>query len=326
MTHKDDHQEPTPVVDEVLLDAGLSGASDLRQALQSFEALGSLPAPEPGPALLAMVNGPHDEVSKRRWRRKHRTAVIGVAVVAAMGLGVSGVAASGSGPNHNHSFIHQIFTMAVPHTPAAASALPVPGAPKASTSPAQRSGPASVPSAQALAAVGPASDTAAQAAAVPGQSAASQPTTPQPQPNPAQPQPPAAQAPAPAQTQDMLPSPAQGSAPAPQATPPQIPLRAPQQPAAPNSGKGGSGQAGSGQAGSGQADSGQARSRQPSQGNAKAPKAKPGNSAGPASSDAKKPAARIATIAPPAVNDGARQQGKDSGKVPQPDKRPRQGK
>jgi hypothetical protein len=85
-------------VDEVLLDAGHSEVHELRALLCSLASLAQLPAPAPGPELAAMLAGPCDELTRQRWLRKHRPAVIGLAVLAGMGLGVSGVAATSSVP------------------------------------------------------------------------------------------------------------------------------------------------------------------------------------------------------------------------------------
>ena len=84
-------------VDEMLLDAGQSHAGELRAALLSLGTLASLPAPVPGAELAALLAGPRDQLSRQRRLRRHRPAVVGLAVLAGMGLGVSGVAATASG-------------------------------------------------------------------------------------------------------------------------------------------------------------------------------------------------------------------------------------
>jgi hypothetical protein len=84
-------------VDEMLLDAGQSHAGELRAALLSLGTLASLPAPVPGAELAALLAGPRDQLSRRRRLRRHRPAVVGLAVLAGMGMGVSGVAATASG-------------------------------------------------------------------------------------------------------------------------------------------------------------------------------------------------------------------------------------
>jgi hypothetical protein len=84
-------------VDEMLLDAGQLHDGDLRAALLSLGTLASLPAPVPGAELAALLAGPRDQLSRQRRLRRHRPAVVGLAVLAGMGLGVSGVAATASG-------------------------------------------------------------------------------------------------------------------------------------------------------------------------------------------------------------------------------------
>ena len=143
MTYRDMEREV--IVDELLLDAELTGAPDVRQALLSIRSFANLPAPAPTAALAAMLAGPHDEVSKRRWRHKHRTAVVSVAVVAAMGLGVSGVAAASSGFTRTPAFINELLGDFAPPWSAAAPVLPTPDAPKVSTEPAPAVDPAAVP-------------------------------------------------------------------------------------------------------------------------------------------------------------------------------------
>ena len=89
-------------VDEMLLDAGQAQATELRAALLSLGTLASLPVPAPDVQLAALMTGPH-EFARQRLRRKHRAAVVGLAVVAGMGLGVTGVAASASGQGRQSS-------------------------------------------------------------------------------------------------------------------------------------------------------------------------------------------------------------------------------
>ncbi|MCX2749516.1 hypothetical protein OOZ51_17100 [Arthrobacter sp. MI7-26] len=113
------------IIRELMLEAGLTDAPALADSLKALESFASMPAPVPGPALAAMLAGtaaaagpvaevgtapgigiatgdltderPVDELGKRRQLRKHRPAVIGAAVLTAMGLGIGGVAASSSG-------------------------------------------------------------------------------------------------------------------------------------------------------------------------------------------------------------------------------------
>lgn len=143
MTSRDSEREA--MVDELLLDADAADSSDLRLALLSMGSFANLAAPTPGAELSAMLAGPHDEVSKRRWRHKHRTAVVGVAVVAAMGLGISGVAASSSGFTRNPSFINELLGNVQPQPAAAAPVLPLPDAPRIITEPAPAVDPAAIP-------------------------------------------------------------------------------------------------------------------------------------------------------------------------------------
>lgn len=86
------------IVDELLLDAGHSDASDLRMSLLQLHSLSQLPVPAPGAELAAMLAGTPDAVPRQRGLRKHRPSVVGVAVMAGMGLGVSGVAATSPSP------------------------------------------------------------------------------------------------------------------------------------------------------------------------------------------------------------------------------------
>ncbi len=145
MTYRDTDREA--MVDELLLDADLADAADVRQTLLSLGTFANLSAPAPSAELAAMIAGPHDELSKRRWRHKHRTAVVSIAVVAAMGLGVSGVAAASSGFTRNPSFIDELIGnfQPQPQPAVAAPVLPAPDAPRVSTEPAPATDPAAVP-------------------------------------------------------------------------------------------------------------------------------------------------------------------------------------
>lgn len=93
MTTRDDVSGGT--VDRLLLDAGHTDVPELRAALLSIASLGQMQVPAPGPELSAMLAGPRDELTKKRWLRRHRPTVAGLAVLAGMSLGVSGVAATG---------------------------------------------------------------------------------------------------------------------------------------------------------------------------------------------------------------------------------------
>ncbi|KRE70227.1 hypothetical protein [Arthrobacter sp. Soil762] len=86
-------------IDEMLLDAGVDDPAGLRETLLAVGSLGSLPAPAPGPELAALMSGQTPELARHRLLRKHRTTVVGLAVIAGMGLGVTGVAATGTAPD-----------------------------------------------------------------------------------------------------------------------------------------------------------------------------------------------------------------------------------
>lgn len=90
-------------VDEMLLDAGQAQDTNLRAALLSLGSLASVPAPPPNAQLAALLGSRPDELSWRRRLRRHRTTIVSLAVVAGMGLGVTGVAASASGPAEKSS-------------------------------------------------------------------------------------------------------------------------------------------------------------------------------------------------------------------------------
>lgn len=85
-------------VDEMLLDAGETDAAELRAALLALGSLASLPVPEPGPELASLLSGQTHQLARHRLLRKHRPTVVGLAVIAGMGLGVTGVAATGTAP------------------------------------------------------------------------------------------------------------------------------------------------------------------------------------------------------------------------------------
>jgi hypothetical protein len=114
-------------VNEMLLDAGEADAA-LRAALLSLGAFACLPVPEPRPGLAALLSAWTTKLGRRRLRRRHRTAAAGLAVIAGMGLGVSGVAATASGPKlHASPSIQQMLQDWVPSwtiagTPSAGSA------------------------------------------------------------------------------------------------------------------------------------------------------------------------------------------------------------
>lgn len=88
----------TDTVDDMLFEAGQEQDTELRAALMSLGALASLPAPPPNAQLAALLGSRPGSLSWRRRLRRHRPAIVGFAVVAGMGLGVTGVAASASRP------------------------------------------------------------------------------------------------------------------------------------------------------------------------------------------------------------------------------------
>lgn len=86
-------------VDEMLLDAGAPDAAGLRAALLELGTLACLPVPVPGPELAALLSGQSNQLARHRLLREHRAAVVGLTVIAGMGLGVTGVAATGTAPD-----------------------------------------------------------------------------------------------------------------------------------------------------------------------------------------------------------------------------------
>ncbi|WP_458113144.1 hypothetical protein M1D88_03060 [Arthrobacter sp. R1-13] len=85
-------------VEELLLDAGHADAPELRAYLLNLRSLADLPLPAPGAELASLLAGSVDELARKRPLRKHRPTVVSVAVIAGMGLGVSGVAATSPNP------------------------------------------------------------------------------------------------------------------------------------------------------------------------------------------------------------------------------------
>jgi len=109
------------IVEEMLLDAGHGKDPELRAALLALGSLASLPAPAPSGNLAVLLaesgggptggaddavgtsgSGP-DELARRRGLRAGRPAVVGLALIAGMGLGVGGVAASSPVPGASGS-------------------------------------------------------------------------------------------------------------------------------------------------------------------------------------------------------------------------------
>jgi hypothetical protein len=122
MTHQANRLIDT--VDEILLEAGQEQDTELRAALLSLGRLAALPAPAPNAQLAALLACRQDELSWRRRLRRHRPAIVGLAVVAGMGLGVTGVAASASRPaGHASASVQELLEDWAP--PWNVSALPV---------------------------------------------------------------------------------------------------------------------------------------------------------------------------------------------------------
>jgi hypothetical protein len=101
------HVLPDPVED-MLLDAGFGQDDRLRSALLSLGSLASLPAPVPSGELAALLADDGSrlvggELGRRRWLRAQRPTVVGLALIAGMGMGVGGVAASSLPSGHSGS-------------------------------------------------------------------------------------------------------------------------------------------------------------------------------------------------------------------------------
>lgn len=131
-------------VDEMLLDAGAAGDADLRAALLALGALAALPAPAPSGDLAQLMaaagspggapgDAPGDELVRRRRRRTiHRPTLLGIAIIAGMGTGIGGVAASSPAPWQSGSLSVQSlladwspsWSLSAP-APAPVTALPV---------------------------------------------------------------------------------------------------------------------------------------------------------------------------------------------------------
>jgi hypothetical protein len=81
-------------IQEMLLDAGLDGAEDLRNSLGELRALALEPAPEPRADLAALLAPAVPSLGQRRWSRRRRMAVVGAALAGTMSLGAGAVAAA----------------------------------------------------------------------------------------------------------------------------------------------------------------------------------------------------------------------------------------
>jgi hypothetical protein len=85
------------LVEEMILDAGFGQDAVLRDALLALGSLAKLAAPQPGPELAALLSRPVGQLERRRRVLQRRTTALGLAIIAGMGLGVTGVAASSTG-------------------------------------------------------------------------------------------------------------------------------------------------------------------------------------------------------------------------------------
>lgn len=135
-------------VDQMLLEAGHEDNADLRSALLSLGTLADMPVPAPGPRLAALLSGSpahagaahttrrealareaavrqeaarkdsrfrSDELARRRILRRNRSAVVGLTVMAGMGLGVTSVAASLPTAKDNNATVQQLLEDWTPH-------------------------------------------------------------------------------------------------------------------------------------------------------------------------------------------------------------------
>ncbi|MDQ0675641.1 hypothetical protein QFZ36_003202 [Pseudarthrobacter siccitolerans] len=85
------------LVEDMLLDAGFGQDAVLRDTLLALGSLANLAAPQPGPELAALLSRPAGQLERRRRVLQRRTTALGLAIIAGMGLGVTGVAASSTG-------------------------------------------------------------------------------------------------------------------------------------------------------------------------------------------------------------------------------------
>lgn len=89
-----DKKEPAQGLDAFMAEEGLGGDETLRDLLTPLANLATIPAPAPGKELAALMAQKHTPSSWQRWLHKHRPTLVGIAVLAGMGAGVTGVAAS----------------------------------------------------------------------------------------------------------------------------------------------------------------------------------------------------------------------------------------
>lgn len=119
------------LVDDMLSDAGQAGDTDLRSILLSLGSLASLPVPAPSGQLARLMAGSAtaavepaaagldvlkddqdaggDELALRRRLRRHRPTVLGLALLAGMGTGIGGVAASSPAPAGGSHSVQQLL-------------------------------------------------------------------------------------------------------------------------------------------------------------------------------------------------------------------------
>jgi hypothetical protein len=119
------------VVDDMLTDAGQAGDPDLRGILLSLGSLASLPAPAPSGRLALLMAGSLmeaaepsaagpdgreddqgaavDELARQRRLRRHRPTILGLALLAGMGTGIGGVAASSPARGGSSHSVQQLL-------------------------------------------------------------------------------------------------------------------------------------------------------------------------------------------------------------------------
>ncbi|MBT1003433.1 hypothetical protein KIH31_12545 [Paenarthrobacter sp. DKR-5] len=90
----DQNRETDERILEMLHESDLEDDAALAASLRDLRALGQQEAPEPSAELAALLTPGVSSLERKRWSRRHRTAVVSVAVVGAMGLGAGAVAAA----------------------------------------------------------------------------------------------------------------------------------------------------------------------------------------------------------------------------------------
>jgi hypothetical protein len=79
-------------ITELLAESEQETSAEIEEALYELLDLASRPAPSPSGELAALLQV--DDLMRHRWARKHRTGLIVLGVVGALGLGATGAAAS----------------------------------------------------------------------------------------------------------------------------------------------------------------------------------------------------------------------------------------